>query len=68
VYTTILIASFGFNGIAAGLEHNLYGWLVFALTMVLLFATCGRWKETRDNFERPSKSPESIAAARPHGE
>jgi exosortase A len=63
VYTTILIASSGYTGIAAGLEHNLYGWLVFALTMVLLFVTCGRWEEAQDNTARPSKSPELLAPA-----
>ena len=45
VYTTILIASLGGNPIAAGMEHYLYGWLVFALMTYLLFATCGGWRE-----------------------
>jgi exosortase A len=64
VYTTIVIASFGYTGIAAGLEHNLYGWLVFALTMILLFVTCGRWEEPApDNTAQNSKSPEAIAPA-----
>src|SRR4029077_364979 len=45
VYTTILIASLGGTGIASGMEHYLYGWLVFAMMTCLLFATCGRWRE-----------------------
>jgi exosortase A len=45
VYTTILIASHGGTGIVAGMEHYLYGWLVFTVIMGLLFATCGRWSE-----------------------
>ena len=45
VFTTIFIASRGATGIAAGLEHDLYGWLVFAITMGLLFYCCGGWSE-----------------------
>ena len=45
VYTTILIASLGGSRIASGMEHYLYGWLVFALMTYLLVATCGGWRE-----------------------
>jgi EpsI family protein len=65
VYTTILIGSFGYMGIAAGLEHNLYGWVVFALTMVLLFVTCGRWVEAPDHRQRSSSTPGSNTTAAP---
>lgn len=45
VYTTILIASLGGTRIVAGMQHYLYGWLVFTVITAVLFATCGRWRE-----------------------
>lgn len=45
VFTTILIASWGATGIAAGLEHELYGVIVFALITYVLLATCGGWRD-----------------------
>ena len=45
VYTTIVIASLGATGIAAGLEHNIYGWIVFSMMIYLLFRFCGNWHE-----------------------
>jgi exosortase A len=45
VFTTILIASYGATAVAAGMEHYLYGMLVFAIITYVLFITCGRWQE-----------------------
>ncbi len=45
VYTTILLAHFGATRLVSGMEHELYGVLVFALCQTVLFITCGRWRE-----------------------
>jgi exosortase A len=45
VYMTILIASLGGTRIVSGMEHYLFGWLVFAAMLALLFLVCGHWKE-----------------------
>jgi exosortase A len=45
VYGTILIASKAGPESIAGTRHVLFGWLVFAFMMVVLFAVCGRWRE-----------------------
>jgi EpsI family protein len=45
VYGTILVASLGGKESIAGTRHYLFGWLVFATMMGLLFAICGRWRE-----------------------
>lgn len=52
VYTTILIASLGGTSIATGMEHNLYGWVVFSLSTLALFGLCGRWAE--DDISPPA--------------
>lgn len=48
VYGTIFIASQGGTRIAEGTRHYLFGWFVFAAMMVILFVTCGRWREAPD--------------------
>jgi exosortase A len=48
VFTTILIASWGYTGVAAGLEHELYGVIVFAVITYVLLATCGGWSDASD--------------------
>ena len=45
VYGTILAASLGMTQLASGMHHYVFGWVVFALTIWLLFWTCGRWYE-----------------------
>jgi exosortase A len=45
VFTTILVASLGATGVAAGMEHNLLGVAVFAVTTYVLVALCGHWRE-----------------------
>ena len=45
VYTVILLASLGATGVASGIEHYLYGWMFFSTILILLYVTCGRWKE-----------------------
>jgi exosortase A len=45
VYTTILIDSLGGTRIATGMEHYLYGFVVFAMITGLLFRSCGHWRE-----------------------
>jgi len=61
VFTTILIASLGATGLAAGLEHNLYGVAVFGITTFVLLATCGGWREEPDH---PSSAGEPTATSR----
>ena len=63
VYTTILIASLGGTRIAAGMEHYVYGWLVFTIITCLLFATCGRWREEPPEENVALSGPQN---ARPH--
>ena len=45
VHTTILLDYAGATGVASGMRHSLYGLLVFTIMMVVLFVTCGRWRE-----------------------
>ena len=45
VYTTILLDEVGATRIVSGMSHYLYGLLVFATMMTLLYVTCGRWRE-----------------------
>jgi exosortase A len=51
VYATIVIAHLGGTQIAAGTRHYLFGWIVFAIMMVILFATCGGWTEAVEQLE-----------------
>jgi exosortase A len=55
VYTTILLDYLGATRVASGMTHEVYGWIVFAIVMIVLFSTCGRWRE----------EPRSAAAASP---
>ena len=54
VYSTILLDYAGATRVAAGMGHELYGVLVFAVMVSVLLTTCGRWHE-----ERPVESSSS---------
>ncbi|MEO7276308.1 MAG: exosortase A [Vicinamibacterales bacterium] len=45
VHTTILLDYAGATDVASGMRHNLYGLFLFTVMMVILFVTCGRWRE-----------------------
>ncbi len=45
VYGTILIAHLAGSESIAGTRHYLFGWIVFAVMMALLFGICGHWRE-----------------------
>jgi EpsI family protein len=45
VYSTILLDHYGASRLVSGMEHYLYGVLIFTLVMAVLFITCGRWRE-----------------------
>ena len=45
VYSTILLDHYGASRLVSGMEHYLYGVLIFTLVMAVLFVTCGRWRE-----------------------
>jgi exosortase A len=45
VYGTILVTHLGGTQIAAGTRHYVFGWVVFAAMMAVLFITCGHWHE-----------------------
>ncbi len=66
VYATIFIASLGATGIASGMEHYIFGYVVFAAILWLLLVTCGRWLEDEvsnpsDQFTRADPSPSASA-------
>jgi exosortase A len=64
VYTTILLAESGATAVVAGMGHYLYGLLVFTIMMVVLFVTCGRWREDAD-VQPDSRASRLGATARP---
>lgn len=66
VYGTILLASKAGPESVAGTRHFLFGWLVFALMMALLFVVCGRWREESNGTPTARKpNPErAFAGAR----
>lgn len=45
VYTTILFDLFGPTRMASGMHHRLYGLVVFAIVINVLFIACGGWRE-----------------------
>jgi exosortase A len=53
VYSTILLDYIGATRVAAGMGHELYGLLVFAIMISVLFITCGRWHEARPASNLP---------------
>jgi EpsI family protein len=61
VYTTILLDHYGASRLVSGMEHYLYGVLIFGIVMTVLFLTCGRWREdppsSADSAPRTASSP-----------
>jgi EpsI family protein len=53
VYATILIAYLGANSIASGMEHYVFGWVVFSAIVYVLIAVIGAWGL---RHERPTMS------------
>jgi EpsI family protein len=45
VYTTILFDLFGPTPVASGMHHYMYGLVVFAIVISVLFIACGGWRE-----------------------
>jgi exosortase A len=62
VYTTILLACFGATRIVSGMEHYLYGVVVFTICLIAVFVTCGNW------HEEPSVGNDAASAARRRSE
>jgi EpsI family protein len=52
VFTTILLDHVGATRVAAGMGHEFYGLLVFAIMMSALITTCGRWDDARPSRSR----------------
>jgi exosortase A len=46
-YGIIMLAYFTDNHVAVGIDHLIYGWVFFAVVMLLLFVVGGRWREPR---------------------
>jgi EpsI family protein len=44
-YAIIILAHLTQNRIAVGIDHLIYGWVFFAVIMLLLFLIGGRWRE-----------------------
>lgn len=44
-YTIIMLAHLTHNRLAVGVDHLIYGWIFFAVVMLLLFLAGGRWRE-----------------------
>ena len=65
VYTTILLDHYGASRLVSGMEHYLYGLLIFAIVMAVLFVTCGRWRE--DLPSPPGAAPRTALAVAPAG-
>ena len=61
VYATILVASIAGPQSIEGTKHFLFGWLVFAFMMALLFAMCGGWSEAPGRA-RSMTRPETTSA------
>jgi exosortase A len=57
VYTTILFDLFGPASVASGMHHHLYGLLVFAIVISVLFIACGGW------HEEPSDGNDAMSVA-----
>jgi EpsI family protein len=61
VYTTILLDYLGATWVVSGMEHELYGVLVFAIITGVLFITCGRWREEPFTGDGSMSRPEVAA-------
>lgn len=51
-YAIIMLAHYTHNRIAVGIDHLIYGWVFFALIMLLLFVAGGRWREVQSDVAR----------------
>ena len=61
VYTTILLDSLGATRVVSGMQHHLYGSLVFAIGISVLFITCGRWREEASAGDASMSRPQGAA-------
>ena len=68
VYTTILLDHYGASRLVSGMEHYLYGVLIFTIVMAVLFVTCGRWREDLPPPPGMAPRPASSAGRRGYGE
>ena len=53
-YGIVMLAYLSNNRLAVGVDHIIYGWVFFALVILLLFAVAGRWQEPKEDLSTAS--------------
>jgi exosortase A len=64
-YMIVMIGHLSSNRLAIGVDHLVYGWLLFGLITVLLIAVAARWREDGDDIASGSTVGNSVPARPP---